>query len=75
MNLIYCNYFNQLADKLGILIWQDLMYAVYLYPATQDFISSAMVEAKQQIRRLQHHSSIAIWAGNNELESAIVSKW
>ncbi|KAI1286843.1 Beta-mannosidase [Halotydeus destructor] len=69
------DYFYQVADELGILIWQDMMYACSLYPTDDDFLVTVKTEITQQIQRLQHHPSIAIWAGNNENEAAISGKW
>ncbi|KAH9422748.1 hypothetical protein DERP_003428 [Dermatophagoides pteronyssinus] len=69
------DYFYQLADEYGILIWQDMMFACALYPTDQKFIQSVSKEIRQQVRRLHHHPSIAIWAGNNENEMAISQMW
>jgi len=55
--------FYELADELGIMIWQDFMFACALYPTDPNFLKSADVEIVQQVRRLQHHASIALWAG------------
>ncbi|CAG2117852.1 unnamed protein product, partial [Medioppia subpectinata] len=65
--------FYGLADELGIMIWQDMMYACAPYPVNPEFLLSVDVEISQQIRRLQHHPSIAIWAGNNEIEAVIAA--
>lgn len=59
----------------GILIWQDMMFAVALYPTDQDTIKLITEELKQQVERLQHHPSIALWAGNNENEVSIAQLW
>ncbi|XP_013790438.1 beta-mannosidase-like [Limulus polyphemus] len=67
--------FYHIADELGILIWQDLMFAASLYPVNDEFLYTVAEEVKQQIRRLQHHPSIIIWAGNNENEQALASQW
>jgi len=56
--------FYELADELGIMIWQDFMFACALYPTDPNFLKSVNVEIVQQVRRLQHHPSIALWAGN-----------
>lgn len=53
------DWFYQIADELGIMIWHDFMFACALYPVTQNVIP----EVTQQVRRLQHHPSIAVWAG------------
>ncbi|CAG2180030.1 unnamed protein product [Oppiella nova] len=67
--------FYQLADEYGIMIWQDFMFACELSPATPEFLDSVKTEVIQQVRRLQHHPSIAIWAGNNENELFIAVWW
>jgi beta-mannosidase len=55
--------FYELADELGIMIWQDFMFACALYPTHPNFLKSVDTEVVQNVRRLQHHPSIAIWAG------------
>ncbi|XP_064488177.1 beta-mannosidase-like isoform X2 [Ornithodoros turicata] len=69
------DFFYQTADELGILIWQDFMFAVALYPTNSDFLETVKTEVRQQVRRLQHHPSVCVWAGNNENEQAIASHW
>ncbi|XP_075550187.1 beta-mannosidase-like [Dermacentor variabilis] len=68
------DYFYSLADELGILVWQDLMFSVSLYPADKAFLRSVAFEVKQQVRRLQHHPCLIVWAGNNESENDLVSE-
>lgn len=58
--------FYEAADEMGILIWQDFMFACANYPANKAYLASVEEEAMQNVRRLQHHPSIVIWAGNNE---------
>lgn len=58
--------FYDLCDQMGILIWQDFLFACGNYPASDDFVKNVEVEAEQQMRRIGHHPSIAVWAGNNE---------
>lgn len=67
--------FYETCDRLGILVWQDLMFACSLYPVSTQFLKSVEEEVKQQVQRLQHHPSIAIWAGNNENEAALAQNW
>ncbi|XP_054169104.1 beta-mannosidase-like [Oppia nitens] len=69
------NEFYQMADEMGIFIWHDFMFACALYPVTNDFLNSVAIEITQQVRRLQHHPSIALWAGNNENEAALAQFW
>ncbi|KJK80036.1 putative beta-mannosidase [Metarhizium anisopliae BRIP 53293] len=53
-------------DELGILVWQDFMFGCGNYPAHNNFLKSVEREARQNVKRLRHHPSIVIWAGNNE---------
>ncbi|XP_053201052.1 beta-mannosidase-like [Panonychus citri] len=69
------DYFYDLADQLGILIWQDFMFACMTYPTDQSFLDNVKDEVTQQVTRLSHHPSIALWSGNNEDETAIATGW
>ncbi|HLP08082.1 MAG TPA: glycoside hydrolase family 2 protein [Opitutaceae bacterium] len=59
--------FYDLCDVLGLLVWQDFMFACTLYPADEAFLASCRAEAAYQVRRLRHRASLALWCGNNEL--------
>lgn len=63
--------FYDLCDEMGLLVWQDLMFACALYPSTPAFISDVEREVRQQIRRLREHACIAIWCGDNEVIGAL----
>ncbi|XP_062903035.1 beta-mannosidase isoform X1 [Mobula hypostoma] len=67
--------FYELCDKLGIMIWQDFMFACALYPTNKKFVDSVRVEIVHQIRQLKSHPSIIIWSGNNENEAALAVNW
>ncbi|KAF4949304.1 hypothetical protein FSARC_13511 [Fusarium sarcochroum] len=58
--------FYDICDREGILVWQDFLYACGNYPASPDFIANIKVEAEQQVKRVGHHASLALWCGNNE---------
>ncbi len=58
--------FYELCDELGILIWQDFMFACGVYPAPDWFQASVAAEAEAVVRRLRHHPCLALWCGNNE---------
>ena len=66
--------FHDLCDELGLLVWQDFMFACTLYPADDRFLASARAEAAYQIRRLRHRASLALWCGNNEVFGCNVSQ-
>jgi beta-mannosidase len=63
--------FYELCDELGILVWQDYMFACSMYPATPDFLDSVRAEAIDNVKRLRNHPSIVLWAGNNEVENRL----
>ena len=65
------DYFYELCDQNGILIWQDFMFACGLYPGTEKFLNSITQEANYQVRRLRNHSCLALWCGNNEIDVAL----
>ena len=58
--------FYDLCDELGLLVWQDFMFACGIYPAHPSFLESVALEATANIQRLRHHACLAIWTGNNE---------
>ena len=58
--------FYDACDELGILVWQDFMFACGMYPAHPSFQDSVRAEARAAVIRLRHHASLAIWCGNNE---------
>ncbi len=60
--------FYELCDRLGLLVWQDFMFACGEYPETSWFKELVKVEAEFIVRRLRNHPSIAVWCGNNESE-------
>ncbi|XP_075005752.1 beta-mannosidase isoform X3 [Calonectris borealis] len=67
--------FYDICDELGIMIWQDFMFACALYPTDQNYLESVRAEVFHQVRRLKSHPSIILWSGNNENEAAIASNW
>ncbi len=60
--------FYELCDELGLLVWQDFMFACGSYPEHESFIKNIKDEVKENVIRLQYHPSIIIWCGNNENE-------
>lgn len=58
--------FYDICDELGVLIWQDFMFACANYPAYPKILQSIEIEAQQNVKKLRHHACLAIWAGNNE---------
>ena len=65
--------FYDLCDEYGLCVWQDFMFACSTYPAFDaGWMANVKVEAEQNVRRLRHHPSLALWCGNNELEQGMV---
>ncbi|KRG40905.1 beta-mannosidase [Stenotrophomonas pictorum JCM 9942] len=63
--------FFDLADELGLLVWQDFMFGGGMQPGFDPaFRANVVAEARDNIRRLRHHPSIVLWCGNNEEETA-----
>ncbi|MGC9468307.1 MAG: beta-mannosidase [Anaerolineae bacterium] len=64
--------FYDLCDRYGLLVWQDFVFACSIYPGDEAFVENVRIEAIQNIRRLRHHACLALWCGNNEMESGWV---
>ncbi|XP_049452051.1 beta-mannosidase [Epinephelus fuscoguttatus] len=67
--------FYSICDEMGLMIWQDFMFACAMYPTEDDFIQTVSEEVVQQVQRLKSHPSIIIWSGNNENEAALATDW
>ena len=60
------DFFYQLCDVKGIMVWQDFMFACAMYPGDEAFLENIKQEAIENVKRLRQHPSIALWCGNNE---------
>lgn len=60
--------FFDTCDELGLLVWQDLMFACAVYGLNGEFEENITQELVCNVRRLRHHPSLALWCGNNEME-------
>ncbi|KAK9481830.1 glycoside hydrolase superfamily [Lipomyces starkeyi] len=58
--------FYEACDELGVLVWQDFMFACGNYPCYPELLETIAAEAVCNVRRIRHHPSIVIFAGNNE---------
>ena len=65
------DFFYGLCDELGLLVWQDFMFACSLFPSTPEFLNEVRAEVDYQVRRLGHHACLALWCGDNELLGAL----
>ena len=62
--------FYELCDSLGLMVWQDFMFACAMYPGDDGFLENVKKEAIDNVKRLSQHPSIALWCGNNEVLAA-----
>ena len=58
--------FYELCDSLGLMVWQDFMFACAMYPGDSSFLKNVRLEAIDNYNRIKKHTSIALWCGNNE---------
>ena len=69
------DWFYDACDELGLVVWQDFMFACAMYELTPEFEQSIRAEFADNIRRLRHHPSLGLWCGNNEMELGVVESW
>ncbi len=62
------DWFYDICDELGLMVWQDFMFACAVYELTPEFKANIRQEFIDNIKRLRHHASLALWCGNNEME-------
>jgi len=62
------DYFYELCDSLGIMVWQDFMFACCYYPDRRWFLDKIDVEARCVIERLYNHPCLVLFCGNNEID-------
>ena len=58
--------FYEACDELGILVWQDFLFACAAYPEEEPIRSEVIAEARENVARLSSHPSLVLWNGNNE---------
>jgi len=63
------DFMYDLADEKGILLWSEFEFGDALYPVDSEFLDNVRQEAEYNVRRVNHHPSLALWAGGNELEN------
>lgn len=65
------DYFYELCDKHGLIVWQDFMVACANVWMRPEFEKEFREEAIYNVKRIRHHASLGILCGNNEMEEAI----
>jgi beta-mannosidase len=62
------DFFFDICDELGLIVWLDFMFACAVYELTGDFEENIRAELADNIKRIRHHPSLGLWCGNNEME-------
>ncbi len=62
------DYFFDLCDRLGLIVWHDLMFACNVYSLTEEFEENIIAETVDNVTRIRHHACLGLWCGNNEME-------
>jgi beta-mannosidase len=58
--------FYDVCDELGLLVWQDFLFACAAYAEEEPLRGEVIAEAREAVTRLSPHASLALWNGNNE---------
>ena len=68
------DWFYDICDELGLVVWQDFMFACAVYDLTPEFEANIRAEFADNIKRLRHHASLGLWCGNNEMEDFVAQR-
>lgn len=68
------DWFYDICDELGLIVWQDFMFACAVYELTPEFKANIRQEFIDNVKRLRHHASLGLWCGNNEMEMFVAQK-
>jgi beta-mannosidase len=69
------DYFYDICDELGLLVWQDFMFGCGQYPANDKFLESVQVEAEQAVKQLRNHASLAIFVSKLDYLTCLRVSW
>lgn len=68
------DWFYDLCDEMGLMVWQDFMFACAVYELTPAFEANIRQEFIENVKRIRHHASLGLWCGNNEMEQFVFEK-
>ena len=63
------DYFFDLCDSLGLMVWMDFNFSTMLYPDNSEMLESIKKEAYQNVTRIAKHPCVVLWCGNNEVKN------
>lgn len=69
------DWFFELCDQMGLLVWQDLMFACAVYELTEEFEETIVQEIVENVKRIRNHACLALWCGNNEMELFVADRY
>ena len=65
------DWFYDLCDEMGLVVWQDFMFACAVYDLTEEFEANITQEVIDNLKRIRHHASLGLMCGNNEMEQFV----
>lgn len=65
------DWFFDLCDEMGLIVWQDFMFACAVYDLTPEFEENITAEIEDNLKRMRHHASLGLMCGNNEMEQFV----
>lgn len=68
------DWFYDLCDEMGLIVWQDFMFACAVYDLTPEFEVNITAEFIDNIKRIRHHASLGLMCGNNEMEQFVAER-
>lgn len=69
------DYFFDLCDEYGLIVWQDFLFANAMYNFDNEFKENISAEIIDNIKRIRHHACLGAWCGNNEIEELWDGRW
>jgi len=65
------DWFFDLCDEMGLIVWEDFMFACAVYDLTPEFEANITAEFIDNLKRIRHHASLGLMCGNNEMEQFV----
>lgn len=65
------DWFFDLCDEMGLVVWEDFMFACGVYDLTPEFEANITAEFIDNLKRIRHHASLGLMCGNNEMEQFV----
>ena len=66
------DFFFDLCDELGLVVFEDLMFACMRISRDEAMHENIAVEVRENLTRIRHHACLAVISGNNEVEEMMI---